>query len=310
MAASAFSYAAASASASVVPPRLSTVSPASVHASRNAGFAAAVVEPSTRRPAVRRRGRALAPVDRAALTARGFFLSFFFFFFSRTPPLFGARRTEKLTEHLRTAEPRCDLRVVCRRTRRISNAQTNRCSTRVSRRVSRTRLACCGSRRVAGAAAICAALDRGAPSPCETSGPARVREVLRWLLGAGSGGGSAARRGVPRPRRPGVPSPPPRARRRRGAPPPPATGELFHDVQLTERCLRRSGGDHDLRAEARAASADEGERTAKHGASGGAGSTGTGRNPTSRRRAYAARVDPPPPADECPVVDHRSGLCA
>ena len=79
--------------------------------------------------------------------------------------------------------------------------------------------------------------------------------------------------------------------------------ELFHDVQLTERCLRRSGGDHDP-AE-RAASADEGERTAKHGASGGAGSEREReREPNLPPVGICRPVDPPPPVDECPAADH------
>ena len=93
------------------------------------------------------------------------------------------------------------------------------------------------------------------------SGPARVREVLRWLLEP------VQRRWVPAP---GAVSPDLDALASFGELAKGEAGgaaglssrhwELFHDVQLTERCLRRSGGDHDP-AE-RAASADEGERTA------------------------------------------------
>ena len=79
------------------------------------------------------------------------------------------------------------------------------------------------------------------------SGPARVRDVLRWLLE------SVQRRWVPAP---GVVSPDlvHLASLRELAKGEGAGGtqglsdahwELFHDVQLAERCLRRSAGDHD-----------------------------------------------------------------
>ena len=137
------------------------------------------------------------------------------------------------------------------------------------------------------------------------SGPARVREVLRWLLEP------VQRRWVPAP---GAVSPDLDAlasfgELAKGEAGGGAAGlssrhwELFHDVQLTERCLRRSGGDHDP-AE-RAASADEGERTAKHGASGGAGSERErDREPNLPPAGICRPVDPPPPVDECPAADH------
>lgn len=136
------------------------------------------------------------------------------------------------------------------------------------------------------------------------SGPARVREVLRWLLEP------VQRRWVPAP---GAVSPDLDAlasfgELAKGEAGGGAAGlssrhwELFHDVQLTERCLRRSGGDHDP-AE-RAASADSVcERTAKHGASGGAGSERE-REPNLPPAGICRPVDPPPPVDECPAADH------
>jgi len=137
------------------------------------------------------------------------------------------------------------------------------------------------------------------------SGPARVREVLRWLLEP------VQRRWVPAP---GAVSPDLDAlasfgELAKGEAGGGAAGlssrhwELFHDVQLTERCLRRSGGDHDPAERAASLTADEGERTAKHGASGGAGSERE-REPNLPPAGICRPVDPPPPVDECPAADH------
>jgi exportin-5 len=120
------------------------------------------------------------------------------------------------------------------------------------------------------------------------SGPARVRDVLRWLLepvrarwvpapGAASGdiaalaslaelakgetgGSNGGSQGLSA-----------------------AHWELFHDVQLAERCLRRSGGDHEP-----SASAEKKSTTAAANIPAG----------------LVQPVDPPPPVEECPAADH------
>jgi len=134
------------------------------------------------------------------------------------------------------------------------------------------------------------------------SGPARVREVLRWLLEP------VQRRWVPAP---GAVSPDLDAlasfgELAKGEAGGGAAGlssrhwELFHDVQLTERCLRRSGGDHDPAERAASLTADEGERTAL---TNGAGSERE-REPNLPPAGICRPVDPPPPVDECPAADH------
>ena len=122
------------------------------------------------------------------------------------------------------------------------------------------------------------------------SGPARVREVLRWLLEP------VRLRWVPAPGQ--VPQSSPSRRSRRS----PRGGEggsqglsqlhwdLFHDVQLTERCRRRRGGDHDPHDTAGGGSPPTG------GGGGGAAS--------SVPAGMVRPVDPPPPTEECPAADH------
>ena len=129
------------------------------------------------------------------------------------------------------------------------------------------------------------------------SGPARVREVLRWLLE------SVHRRWVPAP---GAVSPDLDAlasfgEMAKGEAGGGAAGlsarhwELFHDVQLMERCLRRSGGDH-----------DPAERPAEPRA----GESGASARPKPFERpelvpaGICRPVDPPPPIAECPAADH------
>ena len=127
------------------------------------------------------------------------------------------------------------------------------------------------------------------------SGPARVREVLSWLLE------SVRARWVPAP---GAVSPDLDAlasfgELAKGEAGDGAAGlstrhwELFHDVQLTERCLRRSGGDHDP-AE-RAAAADAVKKTKNKNGVVGADVVPAG---------ISRPVDPPPPLEECPAADH------
>ena len=127
------------------------------------------------------------------------------------------------------------------------------------------------------------------------SGPARVREVLRWLLE------SVQRRWVPAPGAvsadlDALASFPELAKGEAGGG---AAGlsvrhwELFHDVQLTERCLRRSGGDHDP-AERLAESRDA--ETLKK--------TKPGDRPELVPAGICRPVDPPPPIAECPAADH------
>ena len=123
--------------------------------------------------------------------------------------------------------------------------EPRRCSTRISR-LSRTRWIPCEARgRLSGAER--GALAEALLAVAGPSGPARVRDVLRWLLE------SVQRRWVPAP---GAVSPDlvRLASLRELAKGEGAGGtqglsdahwELFHDVQLAERCLRRSAGDHD-----------------------------------------------------------------
>jgi exportin-5 len=127
------------------------------------------------------------------------------------------------------------------------------------------------------------------------SGPARVREVLSWLLE------SVRARWVPAP---GAVSPDLDAlasfgELAKGEAGDGAAGlskrhwELFHDVQLTERCLRRSGGDHDP-AERLGAESSAVKKT-KNGVVGDGGVVPAG---------ISRPVDPPPPLEECPAADH------
>ena len=143
------------------------------------------------------------------------------------------------------------------------------------------------------------------------SGPARVRDVLRWLLE------SVQRRWVPAP---GAVSPDlvRLASLRELAKGEGAGGtqglsdahwELFHDVQLAERCLRRSAGDH-----------DPGQQDAAAGGGGGGGGTSAANGSDSPDKTSQGSggaggwpnipagmvrpVDPPPPVEECPAADH------
>ena len=143
------------------------------------------------------------------------------------------------------------------------------------------------------------------------SGPARVRDVLRWLLE------SVQRRWVPAP---GVVSPDlvHLASLRELAKGEGAGGtqglsdahwELFHDVQLAERCLRRSAGDH-----------DPGQQDGGGGGPGGGGGTSAANGSDSPDKmsqgsggaggwpnipaGMVRPVDPPPPVEECPAADH------
>ena len=132
------------------------------------------------------------------------------------------------------------------------------------------------------------------------SGPARVREVLRWLLE------SVQRRWVPAP---GQVSPDvlhlaslrelakgTSAGGREGLSE--AHWELFHDVQLAERCLRRSAGDHDNNNNKVSADGDGGSPDKQ-------GDKPLGDKPQSYVPAGMVRpVDPPPPIEECPASDH------
>ena len=132
------------------------------------------------------------------------------------------------------------------------------------------------------------------------SGPARIREVLRWLLE------SVQRRWVPAP---GQVSPDvlhlaslrelakgTSAGGREGLSE--AHWELFHDVQLAERCLRRSAGDHDNNNNKISADGDGGSPDKQ-------GDKPLGDKPQSYVPAGMVRpVDPPPPVDECPASDH------
>lgn len=63
--------------------------------------------------------------------------------------------------------------------------------------------------------------------------------------------------------------------------------ELFHDIQLTERCLRRSGGEHDF-GEVAGTPAGDAQKT----------------DTVSVPHGIARAVDPPPPPEECPASDH------
>jgi exportin-5 len=70
--------------------------------------------------------------------------------------------------------------------------------------------------------------------------------------------------------------------------------ELFHDVQLAERCLRRSAGDHDNNNNKISADGDGGSPDKL-------GDKPLGDKPQSYVPAGMVRpVDPPPPIDECP----------
>ena len=132
------------------------------------------------------------------------------------------------------------------------------------------------------------------------SGPARIREVLRWLSE------SVQRRWVPAP---GQVSPDvlhlaslrelakgTSAGGREGLSE--AHWELFHDVQLAERCLRRSAGDHDNNNKKISADGDGGSPDKQ-------GDKPLGDKPQSYVPAGMVRpVDPPPPIEECPASDH------
>ncbi len=159
------------------------------------------------------------------------------------------------------------------------------------------------------------------------SGPARVREVLRWLLepvrrrwfpaqGGPDAVGAAATaspevsrlasaealaegENVPGGGHSGLSA---------------AHWDLFHDVQLTERCLRRSGGDHDP---SEAADKDGG---LLNGIPTTGGVFANGSNAASGAAALAPRlpspagivrpVETPPPAEECPASDHLEWVLA
>lgn len=120
------------------------------------------------------------------------------------------------------------------------------------------------------------------------SGPARVRDVLRWLLDP------VQKRWLPSPGQLSADLLPlfslMQLAKGEGAKGSlglsDAHWELFHDVQLTERCLRRSGGDHES----------------------GQGEGGTSPGGSDWRLAVPAGmvrpVDPPPPTSECPASDH------
>ena len=124
------------------------------------------------------------------------------------------------------------------------------------------------------------------------SGPARVREVLRWLLEP------VRLRWVPAPGQiaPDLLPLASFASLAEGEAKGGSQGlsqlhwDLFHDVQLTERCLRRSGGDHDPN------DTSGGGSPPKGGGGGGAAS--------SVPAGMVRPVDPPPPTEECPAADH------
>ena len=121
------------------------------------------------------------------------------------------------------------------------------------------------------------------------SGPARVREVLRWLLE------SVQQRWVPAPGQvhPNVAALASFAEIAKGENGDGAAGlskrhwELFHDIQLTERCLRRSGGDHDPSDNTNGMASDSNKEKIKDIPSG-----------------ICRAVELPPPLEECPASDH------
>lgn len=126
------------------------------------------------------------------------------------------------------------------------------------------------------------------------SGPARVREVLRWLLEP------VRQRWVPAPGQiaPDLFPLASFASLAKGEANGGSQGlsqlhwDLFHDVQLAERCLRRSGGDHDPNDGSGGGSPPKG--------SGGGGGGAASSIPAGMVRP----VDPPPPTEECPAADH------